>query len=285
MDAEEDLLKKYKKHLFADGLLPFHPTLKALGTAHSRIKAKQDGRQRWVITDTMTGEPAIFSHAALFAQGDDIETGNFVPPKEEIPAGIEEKTVQQRPNTRCFYTYVLDTYADLSLFEGQWILDDYMKTVKGFSSTPLPRRLYLSGKDPKYRSRFWMQTPMFLRREADKDGADIKHLHPWVVKADEQSKLFRANPDRPRVWVKDGDKILPITECDPSVLQRGDLVAISFTITYHITKTNWFPQYHPACHERSKWSASRRGRLEKGGETKPRQNTLGLVSLEAKTQQ
>ncbi|PIL23937.1 hypothetical protein GSI_13688 [Ganoderma sinense ZZ0214-1] len=245
MDAEENLLKKYKKHPFAEGLLPFRPTLKELGTAFSCVSAKQEGRQRWVISDKKTGKPAIFSHAALFAQGDDIETGNFVPSNEEFPNGLEEKFAQRRANTRCFYTYVLDTYADLSLFEGQWILDDYMKTVKGFNSTSLPRRSYMSGQDPKYRSRFWMQTPIFLRREPDKDGANIDHLHPWVVQADHQSKLFRANPDRPRVWVKDGDKILPISECDPSVLQRGDLVAISFTITYHITKTNWFLQYHP----------------------------------------
>ena len=43
--------------------------------------------------DKATGEPALFSHAAVFAQGDDIETGNYVPFNEEIPAGIEEKNV------------------------------------------------------------------------------------------------------------------------------------------------------------------------------------------------
>lgn len=35
----------------------------------------------------------MFSHAALFAQADHMETGNFVPFGAEIPAGVEEKNV------------------------------------------------------------------------------------------------------------------------------------------------------------------------------------------------
>ena len=58
--------------------------------------------------------------------------------------------------------------------------------------------------------------------------------------------MFRANPDRPRVWVRAGGKTMPIKESAPGVLQRGDVVAFSFTVTYHITSKNWFPQFHPA---------------------------------------
>lgn len=50
MDSADDLLEKYKKHPFAEGLLPFRPTLKALGTSFSKIAAKEDGRQRWVVS-------------------------------------------------------------------------------------------------------------------------------------------------------------------------------------------------------------------------------------------
>ena len=117
-----------------------------------------------------------------------------------------------------------------------------MSQVKGFNPTNLPRRPYLSGLDAKYRTRFWMQTPMFLRK---KDNRNVEHLHPWVVEADRISKVFSANPDRPRVWVKDGDNILPIAETEPGFLQRGDVLAVSFTVTYHITQSHWFPQFHP----------------------------------------
>ena len=73
-----------------------------------------------------------------------------------------------------------------------------------------------------------------------------EHLHPWVAEADRESKAFKANPDRPRVWVKDGSSTKRIQDCVPDSLQRGDVVAVSFTVTYHLTATNWFPQFHPA---------------------------------------
>ncbi|PIL26241.1 hypothetical protein GSI_11997 [Ganoderma sinense ZZ0214-1] len=235
MEAADDLLAKYKKHPFAKGLLPFQSCMEALGTSESKIR------------DKATRRPALFSHAAVFAEADHPETGNYVPPDEAIPFGVDPKNVQRKANTRCFYTYILDTFTDISLYEGQWTLDEYVSGLPGFNARTVPRRAYLSGQDVRYRTRFWMQTPMFLRKGAQKEPSIATgHLHPWVVEADKQSKGFRGNPDRPRVWVKDGDDIVPISEREPGTLQRGDVVALSFTVTYHITTSNWFPQFHPA---------------------------------------
>ena len=122
-----------------------------------------------------------------------------------------------------------------------------MGKVDGFNTSTLLRRPYLSGQDQRYRTRFWMQTPMFLKRNLQ-DGRQKTpgYLHAWVYQADRESKVYRANPDRPRVWVKDGKATLPIGDREPGTLQKGDIVAVSFTITYHITSSNWFPQFHPA---------------------------------------
>ena len=88
---------------------------------------------------------------------------------------------------------------------------------------------------------------MFLRRTTEDAKAKApSHLHPWVMKADQDSRLFRANPDRPRVWVKTDEGIVPIADSSPGKLQRGDTVAVSFTVTYHKTMANWFLQFHPA---------------------------------------
>ena len=75
----------------------------------------------------------------MFAQSDHEETGNLVPSGKEVPAGVEVKNVyvvgatlvcvggltwghrQSRANSKCFYTYVFDTYFDQSLYEGQWV--------------------------------------------------------------------------------------------------------------------------------------------------------------------
>ena len=119
--------------------------------------------------------------------------------------------------------------------------------AKDFNPAGLPRRSYLSGQDPRFRSKFWMQTPMFVRRHGTQQRDQAPgHLHEWVVQADRESKTFKANPDRPRVWKKVGNETRPIKECTPNSPHRGDVVAVSFTITYHVTATNWFPQFHPA---------------------------------------
>lgn len=126
-------------------------------------------------------------------------------------------------------------------------LDAYMGKVEGFNPTNLPRRPYLSGKEEKYRSRFWMQTPMFIWKAVDAERPPpLTYLHPWVLEAEKRSKGFRANPDRPRVWMRDGDVTVPVEDREYGPLQKGDIVALSFTVTYHITRSNWFPQFHPA---------------------------------------
>ena len=43
--------------------------------------------------DRTTGEPAIFSHAAMFAESDDAETGNYVPEGEVTLFGVDMKSV------------------------------------------------------------------------------------------------------------------------------------------------------------------------------------------------
>ena len=90
------------------------------------------------IYDKKTREPAVFSYAAIFSSADDYETGNYVPDGQAAPIGLEPKAVyvadtlcrdrtvtnrfrQKRVNSKCFYTYIFDTYLDISLYEGQWV--------------------------------------------------------------------------------------------------------------------------------------------------------------------
>ena len=122
-----------------------------------------------------------------------------------------------------------------------------MGAIAEFNPNNLPRRSYLSGQDARFRNRFWMQTPMFLQR-GPKEARVLPpaHLHPWVVRGDQDSKVFRANPDRPRLWAKVDNNIVPIGQHSVKTIRRGDVVAVSFTVTYHMTSVNWFPQFHPA---------------------------------------
>ncbi|KAI1783915.1 hypothetical protein LXA43DRAFT_1067229 [Ganoderma leucocontextum] len=181
---------------------------------------------------------------SVLAASDDQETGNYMPPGQQVALGMEAKSStssgsddiwysgqsdnrQKRANTKCFYTYIFDIFAHMSLYEGQWTLDDYMRGVKDFNPDKVQRRSYLSGED-------------------EGRNPPPSHLHPWIIRADEESNILRANPDRARVRGQVGDELLPISERTPNSLQRGDPVPVSFTVTYHVTAMSWSAQFHSA---------------------------------------
>ena len=52
MESSDDLLDKFKRQAFGDGMLPFIATLRSLETPFPRVYAQQEGRQRWVVRET-----------------------------------------------------------------------------------------------------------------------------------------------------------------------------------------------------------------------------------------
>ena len=107
------------------------------------------------------------------------------------------------------------------------------------------RREFMSGKEPRFSSRFWMQAPMFLPASGTRKGPPPTHVHPWVAEADRASYAYRANPRRPIVYGRRDRAAVPIKECEPANLCPGDVVAITFNITYHFTDKDWYPMYQP----------------------------------------
>ena len=50
MESGDDLLEKFKRQSFGEGMLPFKGTLASLDTSFPRVYAQQGGRQRWVVS-------------------------------------------------------------------------------------------------------------------------------------------------------------------------------------------------------------------------------------------
>ena len=107
------------------------------------------------------------------------------------------------------------------------------------------RREFMSGKDTRFSSKFWMQSPMFLPASGTKKGPPPENVHPWVTDADRASYAYRANPRPPAVYGRRKGAAVPIRECDPPSLCAGDVVAITFNVTYQFTDKDWFPLYQP----------------------------------------
>ena len=49
MEAGDDLLEKFKRQAFGEGMVPFRGAVASLETRFPRVCAREEGRQRWVV--------------------------------------------------------------------------------------------------------------------------------------------------------------------------------------------------------------------------------------------
>ena len=124
-------------------------------------------------------------------------------------------------------------------------VDAFAEKQMDVATSKKARREFMSGKDARFLSKFWMQTPMFLPSLGSKKGPPPPHVHPWVADADRASYAYRANPRPPVVYGRRDGVAVPIRECDPPCLCAGDVVAFTFSLTYQFTDKDWHPQYQP----------------------------------------
>ena len=124
-------------------------------------------------------------------------------------------------------------------------VDAYVEGHMNLAFSKKVRREFMSGKDQRFSSKFWMQSPMFLPAAGSKKASPPAHLHRWVVDADRASYAYRANPCVPVVYGRRDGKAVPIRECDPPCLCAGDVVSVTFNVTYHFTDKDWYPLYQP----------------------------------------
>ena len=104
----------------------------------------------------------------------------------------------------------------------------------------------MSGKEARFSTRFWMQSPMFLpSTSGSKKAPPPPGTHPWVVAADRASYAFRANPRPPVVYGRRNGSAVPIRDCEPASLCAGDVVAFTFNVTFQFTDKDWYPLYQP----------------------------------------
>lgn len=86
--------------------------------------------------------------------------------------------------------------------------------------------------------------PMFIRlNDNERKGSSkaLANLHPAVVKADNKSRGYRANPLKTSVRGMEGGRIKSISQCSPAKLVRGDVVVVRFKIAFSVSTRNWQP--------------------------------------------
>lgn len=121
-----------------------------------------------------------------------------------------------------------------------------MGTVEDFNPDHFGRRDYQSGHDPTFTRRYWMRTPMFLQvNKGEPKPKPAGHLHKWVLEAARRSPAYYANPARPAVLALEDGLLRGIKKATPSELCRGDIVVVTFTISYLVAGSVWYPQFLP----------------------------------------
>ncbi len=124
------------------------------------------------------------------------------------------------------------------------IVDEYMEKYPGFNPASLLRRKWQGGiAGPQHR--FWMRSPMFLRfPENEPKPVPPRNVHRWVQIAHEKSHLYIANPACPAVRSIEAGRLKHISKCSPTFLEYGDVVTVTFMMTYVEGRFDWYPQYH-----------------------------------------
>lgn len=70
-------------------------------------------------------------------------------------------------------------------------------------------------------------------------------LHTWVSTALERTDKWVPNPERPRLLAYEDGQLKSIVNSDPPYLERGDVVWISYAVTFGIHYLNWGPDFCP----------------------------------------
>ncbi|KAI0706598.1 hypothetical protein C8Q76DRAFT_629752, partial [Earliella scabrosa] len=230
-----DTLNHWKTHRFRQSDIPLTRAVQSLKHSPALVEVKRTGKSEWVFCLKGTDTPAVFSGSAVFANSDPYDTGNLIPPSPKHSTNSEPTRLHEYASHKCYYAYCFDTSIDNDLYTAQ---------DPEFNPRCVPRRATQSGVSMR-QNRFWMRTPMFVRRIRGEGNEPCPpHIHEWVRKAAEISTMYRPNPARPIIRAVENGRLKDIERAHPDHLQFGDAVALTFMVAYIEGRYDWYPQYH-----------------------------------------
>ncbi|KAI0683479.1 hypothetical protein C8Q76DRAFT_570374, partial [Earliella scabrosa] len=239
-----DTLNHWKTRRFRKSDIPLSRAITSLKHDPALIEVKRTGKSEWVFCAKGTDTPAVFSTSAVFASSDPYDTGNLVPPDPSRQSDSQQTRTLEYASHKCYYAYCFDTSIDNDLYTAQDIFEEHIIWKPDFNPRCVPRRGSQSGVSTQ-QNRFWMRTPMFVRRtRGEGDVPCPAHIHDWVRKAAETSTMYRPNPARPVIRAVENGRLKDIENAHPNYLQFGDAVALTFMVAYIEGRFDWYPQYH-----------------------------------------
>ena len=92
-----------------------------------------------------------------------------------------------------------------------------------------------------------MSAPVFSRKSAFNSVDDplLYKLHPRIATVLEEDKKLVANPKKPSILAYKHDELCQVEDSHMGPLQKGDIVWVSFTLSYAIGCKDWCPEVKP----------------------------------------
>ncbi|RXW24614.1 hypothetical protein EST38_g1248 [Candolleomyces aberdarensis] len=199
--------------------------------------------EQWCLYNKTTNNVAVITYACVYSWGSSTECGNFVPIDEVPPSELPSSRVQSVPSAFCELSFAFETGEDRSLYSHLETLETLIEQNTTFNKLNRPKRNWQSGDNPTSNRRYVATAKLFMRKTPFNLTATIPYkIHPWLqAVGDDPASRWMPNKDRPNLFHYRTDtspRFLPI-EYGKWGLQRGDIVWISFIVTFTMKTQTW----------------------------------------------
>jgi hypothetical protein len=92
-----------------------------------------------------------------------------------------------------------------------------------------------------------MNSPLFIRQTPHNRNIKISYtIHDWIADALRSNTMWMPNPDRPHLMLYDGNVLGDALKDNPDFqFERGDIVWVSFTVSFTCNASSWGPDIRP----------------------------------------
>lgn len=97
-------------------------------------------------------------------------------------------------------------------------------------------------------TRFNISVPLFSKRSPftnSKPSQTSYKPHPWIFDAVKDSARWMVNPDRPSLMVLKKEDLIELSKDTRPKFSPGDVIWYSFTLSFIVGSTFWYPEYRP----------------------------------------
>ncbi|KAF6750731.1 hypothetical protein DFP72DRAFT_851532 [Ephemerocybe angulata] len=247
--------EKLKRMRYSQKEVPLLDIMDALksGSKKYTLKRSTQFTSSFMLWDRVRDEVVICTHAFVILYATPLDTGNFCPDGENPPMEFkgQMRPRKMEPSLAAQVSLTFDTRVDPTLHEHLSFLEEWGKTKGDFSTENKSRNPWNSPYAVATQTRFTVSSPLFQKRTGF-NVTDDKYVvgydvHPWVENACvPHNPSWVPNPNLARfMHRRKNDVLISIEKSTNPKLVPGDLVVMTFKVTFSAAGTYWQMSFSP----------------------------------------